>query len=368
MSSPNARRAKDKGSASAAGTRTSPRINRNPYASGSASGLINRHRNPYATKNATGPAPLTSGGSSATARSLSFTTPPEGQSRKKDPSTTASGEKRNPAVAKSSQQRKKVKIWDDDDDISVGDDKDEKDIDFVAITDNAMETDHQETMRQDILQGLKLRHRQAFMAKAFPEELGRLPPKNSQVQSAMMKACRPQVELDYIIDVIQNWQVGTEAKNMPPGPARDKLILFRRQNRVGNKYIYQYCTEEVWANGDPEPRTILRKFNKDGTPGRIVVSREQLFEAIDDWHSEAHLGQERTWKFCSKKYANVTQEHVKFYCNTCFVCMKKNPVTKNEKGSRKPIFSKNFRDRFQVDLVDFHKLRKQDPFGVLSAG
>jgi hypothetical protein len=45
--------------------------------------------------------------------------------------------------------------------------------------------------------------------------------------------------------------------------------------------------------------------------------------------------------------------------------VKKNLVTKNEKGSRKPIFSKNWRDRFQVDLVDFPKLRKRDPFGVL---
>ena len=122
---------------------------------------MNRNHNPYAAKNATGPAGLTSGGISATARLLSFATPPEGQSVKKDPSTTASGEKRNPAVAKSSQQRKKVKIGDDDDDISVGDDKDEKDIDFVAITDNAMETDYQETGssgRDDILHGIKLRH------------------------------------------------------------------------------------------------------------------------------------------------------------------------------------------------------------------
>ncbi len=108
--------------------------------------------------------------------------------------------------------------------------------------------------------------------------------------------------------------------------------------------------------GDAAPRNILRKYNKDGTPGRIVVSREELFDSIDDWHTKnGHLGQERTWKYCRNKYANVTQDHVKFYCTTCFVCMKKNPVTKNEKGSRKPIFSKNWRDRFQVDLVDFCK-------------
>ena len=45
--------------------------------------------------------------------------------------------------------------------------------------------------------------------------------------------------------------------------------------------------------------------------------------------------------------------------------MKKNPVTKNVKGSRKPIRSSYFRDRFQIDLIDFTKLRKRDPFGVL---
>ena len=56
---------------------------------------------------------------------------------------------------------------------------------------------------------------------------------------------------------------------------------------------------------------------------------------------------------------------MKNYLKTCPTCMQKNPVTKLEKGSCKPIVSKLFRDRFQVDLVDFCKLQKQDPFGVL---
>ncbi len=56
---------------------------------------------------------------------------------------------------------------------------------------------------------------------------------------------------------------------------------------------------------------------------------------------------------------------MKHYCMTCYTCMKKNQVTIKMKGSIKPIFSKNLRDRFQVDLIDFCKLRKRDPFGVL---
>ena len=53
------------------------------------------------------------------------------------------------------------------------------------------------------------------------------------------------------------------------------------------------------------------------------------------------------------------------YLKTCLTCMKKNPVSRNEKGIHKPIVSKTLCDRFQLDLIDFRKLRKRDPFGVL---
>ena len=55
------------------------------------------------------------------------------------------------------------------------------------------------------------------------------------------------------------------------------------------------------------PCLVLRRQEKgaDGKlfPGQIVVSREQGFNAIDEWHrGHAHMGQERTWTYC----ANVT--------------------------------------------------------------
>ena len=60
-----------------------------------------------------------------------------------------------------------------------------------------------------------------------------------------------------------------------------------------------------------------------------------------------------------------TQALVKHDCETCPACMKKNPITQPAKGSRKPIRSRCYRDRFQIDPIDFCKLRKRDPFGVL---
>ncbi len=124
-----------------------------------------------------------------------------------------------------------------------------------------------------------MRHRKAFMAKAFPD-LGNKNHANVQTQSASIKTCRPQSEVDYIIHVLNNWEKGTEVNRMAPGFKKDRLVHFRRQHKAGSKYIHQYFTKEIWAPGDAVPRTVLRKYNKDGTPGRIVVSREQLFDAL----------------------------------------------------------------------------------------
>jgi hypothetical protein len=56
---------------------------------------------------------------------------------------------------------------------------------------------------------------------------------------------------------------------------------------------------------------------------------------------------------------------VRIYCITCFTCMRKNPNTKPARESRKHILSKAFCNRFQLDLIDFCKLTKCDPFDVL---
>jgi hypothetical protein len=108
------------------------------------------------------------------ALSLSIVTPQVGQgyqSLKKNPSKTLSGEKRNPTVADLSQRKKKMKQGEGDGDISVGDeyDKDDKDIDFVAITDNAMVTVNQGagTSGRDDIQWHKAPSSRSFYGKSI---------------------------------------------------------------------------------------------------------------------------------------------------------------------------------------------------------
>ena len=91
-----------------------------------------------------------------------------------------------------------------------------------------------------------------------------------------------------------------------------------------------------------------------------------MFDAIDEWHCKCgHKDQEQMHAFCKDKHYNCTQALIKIYCETCHVCMKKNPTVTAMKGSRKPIWSNGFWDRYQIDLIDFHKMRKRDTFGVL---
>jgi hypothetical protein len=68
------------------------------------------------------------------------------------------------------------------------------------------------------------------------------------------------------------------------------------------------------------------------------------------------MGQERMWMYCRSKYFNVTQQLVRIYCKTYVACCKKNVVSNTQMGSRKPIMSLNWRSRFEIDLMDFHKL------------
>jgi hypothetical protein len=256
--------------------------------------------------------------------------------------------------------------------VSPHNDQDDKELDYVLVTNQAT---------NNIMEGkgtweeyaITAQHCKAFYMQAFPPSNPHKWFDKPQSKSASMTVCRPKIEVDYIKYLIQNWDKGTVICEMEDVEDKKWLLNFCQKNKKGQKYIHQYYLEEVLAQGDLEPHQVLRRLEFKKEEGRIVekdkgridISREELFDAINEWHHlNGHLGQERTWEYCRTKYWNVTQDHVKHYCMTCFTCMKKNPVTSKVKGSIKPTFSKSFWDRFQVDLIDFCRL-KRDPFGVL---
>ncbi len=269
------------------------------------------------------------------------------------------GKRNGPSIAKSYNKKMKTKPWSSfysearknyaPSDNGYEDKYEDKEADYVPTTDKAIDNimDAKGTWEAD--DGIIQQHCKAFMLKAFPPINPHQSFDKPQSKSASIAQCHPQSEVDYIKYVVQNWQKGTEICTMQDGEEKDELLRFCCQHKLGSKYIHWYFVEEIWAPGDPAPRQVLKRLevNKENPQlvqsGRIVISREEVFDAINEWHHHnCHLGQERTWEFCRTKYWNITQDHVKHYCMTCFACLKKNLVTKKLQGSIKPIFSKNF--------------------------
>ncbi len=230
----------------------------------------------------------------------------------------------------------------------MGDGTDDKDVDYLPITNAAGNKEVDGWTGHVSDHTMSEKHRQAFMALAFPPDDDK-EYENSQAKSASIPTCRSKKEYEYIKYVVRNWEKGTNIRQMGQGEHRDRLLQFRQQHRNGQKYKDQYFLENILPPGQTEPRKVLRRYEHaikhDKTSpmieGRIVTCEEDLFDAIDEWHSaNGHLGFERTWTYCQEKYWNVTQDHVDFFCKTCHACSKSNPATKKLTGSIKPIFSK----------------------------
>ncbi len=87
--------------------------------------------------------------------------------------------------------------------------------------------------------------------------------------------------------ILMHWQVGIKLTDMNPGTERDRLQKFCRKHCNGTKITGKYSLERIQVPHE-EPCIVLRRheLGKDGKhfAGRIAVSREQVFDAINEWH------------------------------------------------------------------------------------
>ncbi len=129
-------------------------------------------------------------------------------------------------------------------------------------------------------------HRLEFMQRAFPHQPANVGKAKTQgAAAASIKACRPQSEVDYIVYILMHWQVGVQLTELNPGNERDRLQLFRKKHRNGPKITAKYCLGQIQVPHE-EPCIVLRRRELDENSkkdaGRIVVLREQVFDAIDE--------------------------------------------------------------------------------------
>lgn len=91
-----------------------------------------------------------------------------------------------------------------------------------------------------------------------------------------------------------------------------------------------------------------------------------VFDVIKEAHcQQGHLRVDKTLAACKPAFYSPTYELCKIYCENCYICHEKTPVIEPKKGAKKPIISSEFRDRFQVDLIDMRTMRKRDVYGQM---
>ena len=93
--------------------------------------------------------------------------------------------------------------------------------------------------------------------------------------------------------------------------------------------------------------------------GKYIVALEDLFDVILNAHIACGHGGVRRTLFHLKnidKIGNITKEQVTLFVSLCFICKKKVQMGKNlqKKNGKlvKPIISRGFNHRIQVDLID----------------
>ena len=125
-----------------------------------------------------------------------------------------------------------------------------------------------------------------------------------------------------------------------------------RQRLVLKKYDVLVC-------GDVQK--VIKKQNSDTDEIKYYVPLEQMFDVITRAHiATGHGGRDKMSKEIRKKYANITDDVLTLFKSFCTECelKKKRPTTKGTVV--RPLLTKEFRSRGQVDLIDMQSMPHGD--------
>jgi transposase InsO family protein len=145
-----------------------------------------------------------------------------------------------------------------------------------------------------------------------------------------------------IVETLKDWDQENKVQE----------LQHRKSNHNGYHWRKQFMVAKSTA---PDGKVTWRLHRNDNDEqGKLCVPMSQVFDAIKDAHVGllAHLKANPTHKAVQMKYSNITFHHCREFCRLCPVCLKSHPSIKKQKGADKPLTSLQFRDRFQIDLID----------------
>ena len=146
---------------------------------------------------------------------------------------------------------------------------------------------------------------------------------------------------DAIIHQLTNWDNMTPTERKPI-----------RSDYHNNKIKYLVKT---FNKNTKKKKQILYRHSDHKTEERRVLHREEIFEMIANYHYEgrAHPRSRAMWTALNPMYANLSENTLKLFVDTCPTCQQIPEKKPKHVGATKPIISNHFRDRMQVDLIDY---------------
>ncbi len=126
---------------------------------------------------------------------------------------------------------------------------------------------------------LLAQHRDLFMRRAFHHDNDS--EHHSTEEERAKSSLRSEEELDNICYILKHWGGTQILKMMTDEKKKKKLSAFRHRHRVGKHHVAKYQFNSITLQSG-EKRNIRRRIEKNAV-GRIVVSRERVFNAINEY-------------------------------------------------------------------------------------
>ncbi|XP_064082882.1 KRAB-A domain-containing protein 2-like [Macrobrachium nipponense] len=129
-------------------------------------------------------------------------------------------------------------------------------------------------------------------------------------------------------------------------------------DKSGKKTPHEYYLlkkYEILKCGDVLKLIRRRTANEDPI---YFATLEDTFDIIKRAHiATGHGGRDKMVKELNKKYANITHDAISIYKSLCIECQRKRKRPTTKGTVVRPILTKNFGSRSQVDLVDMQAMK-----------
>ncbi|KAL3773429.1 hypothetical protein ACHAWO_004874 [Cyclotella atomus] len=162
--------------------------------------------------------------------------------------------------------------------------------------------------------------------RAFYEKLTEMPYENlhEYVPPVTMPNLRTRAQLDEYAYVAKHWETGTETEDVKA--FRRQYKTFYTKMKVSTENVGRRTGHHLRPLAGSIDREVFCRYGKNGE-SLMYVALEDLYDAIFEIHTlKGHRGWQSCKKLANLKYANLPQDHIRIFLETCPLCLGRKKV------------------------------------------